>query len=308
MKTFYDKLILLVGALALAAGVGYYFIEKDKGVEKSNVLTDQPFGPEYQPISLPQVPSSRSAWPDPSPQDAAGLEAYDVFTPPKIYWDGSQFIFEPPKPPEEIIPFGLALQAFEQELYRIQMEAFVGQGKTAQAQIFDTVTNQKYRGSVGETFEEIDTQIVAIENKLVTNPDGTVRRIPKVTLLDGGSGKEITLTTDERRYIPDEYKIRFVTLFPYPREEFLWEEVGETYDIGNVTFKLLDFDFDKQSATVEKTSPDLETPEQKTLIVSPSPAAMASGDLETTDRTGSSPPPKDNPGAREFSDLFDSSN
>jgi len=273
MKAIYDKLILIVGVLALAAGTGFYFMKNgDAGVE-STVLDQQPSGPAYSAIQPPRMPEVDSAWVEPTPQDEAGLQLYDVFTPPKIWWDGKAFIFEPPEPPEEAIPFGLALRAFEQELYRIQMEAFVGRGESAQAQIFDSVTNQKYRGGVGAYFEEIDTTIVDLENPLEEGADGTFRRVPRVTLLDGGSGKEISLTTDERRYIPDEYKIHFETLFPYPSEKFVWEEVGDTRGVGNVTFKLLDFNFDNKSATVEKTSPDRDSIEQETLNVTSQPAA-----------------------------------
>ncbi|MEO0794510.1 MAG: hypothetical protein AAFX93_05095 [Verrucomicrobiota bacterium] len=283
MKAFVDKIVLAVGVLALAGGAGFYVTQKGQGGSNNPLIDQQPSGTAYENLSPAKLTAAGTEWPEPVPQDGDGYELYDVFTPPKIWWDAEKgiFVFEPPIGGKKKVAFGLALLGLDRELYRIQMEAFFGRGPDAMAQIYDDVTQKSYRGKVGEKFEEIDTAIVALENELVTNPDGTIRRIPRVTLLDGASGEEITLTTDERLYVPNKFDIKMEVVRPYPSEEFLWKESDATHSVGDVTWKLLEFNFDNQSVTVEKTVPEQEIETETLVVTTPSSASESAEDTST---------------------------
>ncbi len=281
MKGFYDKIILTVGVLALA-GSGAYYATAMK-VEAGGAQAQSPVGADFASLEAKQTTAEFSDWSDPEAQDPEGRELYDVFTPPKIWWNAEEevFIFEPPGDPLPARPsFGLALLEVSQELYRIQLEAYFesldGKDENASIQLYDEKTDTSFRGKVGAKFPEHNAEIVDFKVEKVINPEsGTIRRVPKVTILDSESGEQITLTTEERLYIPNSYTLNLETRNPYPSQRFSWETVGETKSVADVTFKLLEFDFDNQTAKVEKTfTDDTYTPETKTLSASSNESAV----------------------------------
>lgn len=292
MNGFYDKIILAVGVLALAGSAGYYATSMT--VDGDNAAAPTPGGADYETLSAKEISANFKNWPDPTSQDEAGNELYDVFTPPKIWWDpeNQQFIFVPLEdPPPPAPPFGLRLTSFDQELYRIQLEAYFedlsGEISKASIMFFDNKTGTSFRGKVGESFPEHDAEILDFTVNKVVNDDGSIRRVPRVTILDRESGEKIQLTTEERLYIPNSYMLNFRTLDPYPAETFMWEEVGATKSVEDVTYKLLDFDFDKQTATVEKTFAEDYPAETKTLSVADEKPAETTVQPESNEENSS---------------------
>lgn len=303
MKGFYDKIILAVGVLALA-GSGAFYVTQGKGDANNPLLNQAPSGAAYAPIAAPTFSELDSAWPDPVAQDDKGLELYDVFTPPKIFWKPPQFVFEPWLPASIPVPFGLELLAVDRELYRIQVEAYFastsGQDKDAKIQFYDYKTKSSFRGSVGDKFPEHAVEILDFSVTREVNDDGTILRVPHVAIKDLDSGKDITLTTDERLYIPDQFELRMSTVSPYRQENFSWQKTGDTHTAGDATFELLDFDFDNQTASVEKQSPDLESPETETLF------AVGNLKAESTTSAAEGSPSDENSAAKSaISDSFE---
>lgn len=271
MNGFYDKIILAVGVVALAGSAAYYATAMK--TEVGGKTSPTPYGADYETLASKEITADFKDWQEPSVQDEAGLEKYDLFTPPKIWWDteSQTFIFVPPegeKPPPP--SFGLQLASFEQDLYRIQFEAYFepleGGVKNSSIQLYDFKTDTSFRGKVGESFAEHDAEILDFKVEVINREDGRISRVPSVTIMDKESGEKITLTTEERLYIPNSYKLTFKTQTPYPVETWVWEEAGVSKAIANVTFKLLDFDFDKQTATVEKTFADEEYPTEEKIL------------------------------------------
>ncbi|WP_309387196.1 hypothetical protein [Cerasicoccus frondis] len=302
MNAFYDKIILAVGVLALAGSAAYYTTLK---VEASSGANQQPFGEAYEPFQAADFTPSSAHWGEPEAQDADGLELYDVFTPPKIWWDESTktFIFQPPRGEEQVPPFGLRFAGIERELFRIQLEAYFeglsGKNKDATVSLFNYQSDQAFRGKVGDQFTEHDVEIVDFVVEKVVTEEGLISRVPRVTIRDGVSGELIVLTTEERLYVPNSFDLTFDTVSPYPAKTIVWEEKGDSETVGDVTWKLLDFDFDKQSATVEKTFADDSPTETKTLTVAKSVSQENMAPTETDDSEESS-------SSDENSGVFDS--
>ncbi|GHB96392.1 hypothetical protein [Cerasicoccus arenae] len=302
MKGFYDKIILAVGVLALAGSGAYYATQQaqDKALTPSS-----PMGSDYEVLAIPEVVTQSGVWNDPIPQDEKGYELYDVFTPPKIWWfeDEQKFDFAPPKPPEEVIPFGLKFVSIEQELYRIQLESYAtaltGKDRDASISFFDNETGDSFRGKVGDKFPEHEAEIVDFKVEKLINDNGTIRRMPKVTIKDLASGESIVLTTDEQLFIPNSYQLNFETMNPYPKQNFTWEKTGDSKVVADVTFKLLEFAFDKQTASVEKTFADEKPLEIETLTVaSTTPSVPLGSDDITEENSPQSEIPSD------FDNLF----
>lgn len=302
MKAFYDKIILAVGVIALA-GSGAYYATQQAEVEAS--VTKTPFGENYENLTADQFESSAAVWVDPVAQDDDGRELYDVFTPPKIWWDEATktFIFQPPKEDEPIPPFGFRFVSIERELFRVQLEAYFealsGNFDDATVSLFNYETNQAFRGKVGDRFPEHQVEIMDFVVEKVVDEQGLISRVPSVTIKDEVSGENIVLTTAERLYIPNSYFLKFETLPPYPSRTIEWEDAGQSEEVGDVTFKLLDFDFDNQSASIEKTFADDTPTETKTLTVAP--ASTASPESTVDDLS-----PEENEAQDENSSVFDS--
>ncbi|WP_309399814.1 hypothetical protein [Cerasicoccus maritimus] len=302
MNAFYDKIILAVGVLALAGSGAFYATQK---ASANSDASKQPFGDDYSSLEVADFSSSTAEWGDPIPQDEAKREKYDVFTPPKIWWDAKEgkFIFEAPGSTPPPPPFGITFLGVEQELFRIQLEAYFealsGDFKDATVSLFDYNSNEAFRGKVGDKFPEHNVEIIDFEVNRVVDDQGLISLVPRVTIKDGESGELIVLTTAERLYVPNSYKLTFQNYDIYGDDMILWEEVGQSKTVGDVTFKLLDFDFDNQTATVEKTFADDSPTKTETLNVANAVSSEPSASLETESSEESGP-------AEENSGLFDS--
>jgi len=306
MQAFYDKLLLIIGALALAAGIGIYFAKAGSpGPEAAGpqVTGIEPRGGAYEPLPVPDVEAETSAWPDPVPQDEQGYEVYHIFTPPKIWYDpeAGEFIFNPPEPPTPPPAFGIKLIAVERQPYRVQLKGYIeaASGDFDDANILlDVYTNPTSPPStintaqIGDEYPELGIRILDFENALVENPDGTVTRVPTLRLYDRLRDEEIILTSTERRFIEGAYIVRFYQA-DNPSNRWVTTETGTSRQFGDNTYTLLDFDFDNQSATVEKSAPDLEAPRVEQLSATGQPGQTGNRTENTADG-GSTPQDEQN--------------
>ena len=265
MNKFYDKILFAVALLLLAGSLAFYFMGSSGGPESKD-LSGQPTGAAFKPVPVPQPSDGGSTgWPEVQPVDGNENRVYQVFTPPKIYWDpvAGELTWEPPIDPDRIPPpppFGLALKSVEREQFRIQFEAYFeandGDFNHAIVQFYNHENNETVRGSVGDKFPEEDFEILSfkVERKVVETEGSTeIFRYPTVVIKDSRSGEDITLTTAERLYVPNKFEINMVTTDPYPPESFTWTAVGDKKTFDDAAFTLEEFNFDKQTATVEKT-------------------------------------------------------
>lgn len=285
MKSYYDKIILALGLIALIAGCAFYFLKSGEvTTDVDQLMSAQPTGAAYRPVTSPTVTVDVPVWHDPSAQDSAGLELYDIFTPPKIFWNPleQRLTFEPPVAPPPPTPFGLALVNIDREMFRIQLEAYFdspsGDPADTLIQFYNTRLNESVRGKVGEEFPEHGFRIVSfkVDRIIEETEDSTViRRVPIAVIFDTQEdGRQIELTTESRLFIEGKIEITMRTQDPYAPEEFTWEQVGDTYRVDDALFTLQDFNFDNQTVRVEKQAPYLETPAIRTLDKrTPRPAA-----------------------------------
>lgn len=308
MKAVYDKLLFILALLILAGSVGYFFFvaQTDTAEQRGDrILSEAPRGAAYVAIDAPQFERSEVPWPAPYPQDEDGNWLFDVFTPPRIYWDrvAAKFVPEPWQPPLQAPPFALELVSIDQELFRIQMEAYFtgpsGKPEDAILQFIDTETDTSFRGNVGTVFENQKLRVDDFDIERKFNPDGSVLMVGTATVTDLLSSEQFVLNTSQRLYIPGSFKITMRTTPPLPVETFNWKEAGEQHQIGEVLFVLNAYDLDAKTVTVTKSSPQLEEAEQTVLEVSAAPAAQ-SAEAPAAEPTPSSASPL--PGS--FESLF----
>lgn len=292
MKKSYDKIIFIIALLLFLGSSGYYFTQESSGVDPS-LKTKAPQGEMFKVIDIPVFEETKIIWENPIAQDEAGNELFEIFTPPKIYWDESNnvFDFEPPRPPIEKAPFGLALLSIERELYRIQIDSFFGAPggdyTKAKVQFYDLESDRTVRGIPGDDISSSDFSIVSCKLVREEDEDQMIRSIPIIVIHDKRLKKNITLRAEEgkKHYIEGKYLLSFKTEDPpYSEKMFNLKKAGDTYSIQEDKFTLLDFNFDKMTATLEKKSLVLEEPEVKELKISapmPSATPLDSSDSPT---------------------------
>lgn len=299
---FYDKILFLIGILMLLAGA-YYYLNRSEAIPQALPahLTAPPAGDAYSPIRVPDIGAETVEWGEPESQSFGPLWVYDVFTPPKIYFneETNEFLPEPPRPPVGPPPFGLQLVEIKQELYRLQFDGYMDapSGKPEDAiLLFDNVeTGTLSRGSVGTRNADGEFTVVSFELRR-EEQDGLLRRVPTVTILDERIGREVVLTEAERLTLPDQIITVLQGTEPdYPRFEVPAE--GGTITIGESIFTVSNISFDNQSVRVEKTDPELEEPEIRILEARGEVSRTAPGPQRTT------PPSRPAP-AQEVDDIF----
>lgn len=284
MKAVYDKLLFILALLILAGSVAYFvFVAQEDAVEQRSdtILSAVPSGGAYNEIAAPHYERQETPWPAPYPQDEDGNWLFDVFTPPRIYWDpvAGKLVSEPWQPPLAAPPFALELVSFDQELFRVQLEAyFTGASpEDTIVQFFDTQADSSFRGTVGTVFENQKVRLDSFDIEREFNPDGSVSTVGTAVVTDLISDEQFTLTASQKLYIPGSFSITLRTTAPLPVETVTWKDVGDKHEVGEVVFVLNAFDLDAQTVTVTKTSPQLEEAEEAVLtIVAPAPSASSS--------------------------------
>lgn len=270
----YDMILLLV-AFALTIGSYSYYLQLSKQLPHSITSIQQSMTDALVAVVVQPYERRALHWQVPKPQDEEGLWLFDLFTPPKIWWDvdKQEFVAHPPYSPAQPSPFGLELVAIERVPYRIQFDAFfgnMGDANEALVQLYDHEKKQTCRGSVGMEFPNSAFKILGCNNCMHIQQDGTRATITQVTLLDTRTQEHVTLNSAEQHYVEGAYDITFVTSAPPygTRDTFVLQFIGDTFKIAHDTFTLMDFSFSNQTATLKKLTNPNKSPTTKTLISS----------------------------------------
>jgi hypothetical protein len=275
MSKHYDKLLLLLAGLILVAALGFYFTRSATGVSVSSPLRQaMPVGEDYQFIEPFVSTASIILWEAPQPQDERGFELFDVFTPPKIWFNQNtrRFVFEPYVAPPEVVPFGVMLVDVDQTLYRLQVEGYL-EGETRKPEdstilVRDVNAQRSFRGRPGTRIEEGQFEIVSFRVIIDQLPDGSITRTPTVVIRDLKADQEVTLTTS-RAYLPGSW-VFTVAATDNPSQQWKLTRVGQTFDYRipgqeSASYTVVDLNFDNKTITLEKAAPYLEETEFQTL-------------------------------------------
>ncbi|MFP4260746.1 MAG: hypothetical protein ACLFS1_06660 [Opitutales bacterium] len=276
MKNFYDKLILLVAAVALAGGVMLYFQNSAEAPNLAEPVPVQPADNPYSPVPVPETPSTEAEWPEPKEQSTGWV--YDVFTPPKIYIDeDGRFTAEGWEPPAPEEPFGLYLAEIKRELYRLQIQGYIEEDREDRSRtlvlLYDTERNATVRLRTGERSQASEVEMLDFSiDRQVNADEGQVEVSAEASIRDLRTDETITLVKDEILY---ESGVKaLLRSEQLPDFEIELSEPGTTFETELGEYKLLAINLEEQSVVVEKyardTDPDTDTddePEVEELIL-----------------------------------------
>jgi hypothetical protein len=280
-----DTLFLAVGGVVFLAAGTWAFLQQ---IGQTNFVPPTS-GRDYEPSSLSIEPPVSQQW-APAPSQSAGENwRFEVFTPPKIYYneETKQFTVIPPvykedtgtpKEPEVVKPeFGVKLAKVEQPLFRLQLVGAVDFGPNARGTFENQVTGDIIVATKGRRLDALNLEItdfVALRRRTaVQGGSDVVEDIIYAVVKDTQTGVETRLTAGTR--LPD--GVLRATLTTTEGAERV-VKAGDTISEGDATFEILEINLEPPSVKVKRTkiaAPEGEEPVVEQLTIAPPPAPPA---------------------------------
>jgi hypothetical protein len=289
-----DTVFLAIGGLALV-GAGVWALLQQSRIDGFRGAPNVPTsGTVYQPTSIKVSSPATERWEDARSQSAGEKWIYDVFTPPKIYYNtqSKQFTVVPPERPTgpsgPVVPkppvgFGLDLVKVEQSLFRLQLVGYVGEGEQARGNFLNVATGAVVFGTTGKKLPDLNLEIVkfSAERRRVVVPGGTTQVFiePVAVVRDTQTGAEYTLDTKSR--LPDGPPVATFRQQADGVERSV--KGGESLSIGDTVFTVGALTIAPPSAVVTRKVGAQAEPETRTLLVPPpappAPAPETDGEI-----------------------------
>lgn len=306
-----DTVFLAIGGVLALGACAWAFLQQSDISELKAPVSAPMGGSGYEATSFTVVSPETRSWASPKPQSAGEKWLYDVFTPPKIYYNvqTKKFVVEPPTfvvvervegPGEVVAPvtFGLELVKVEQPLFRLQLVGYIGEGSSARGTFENQRTKQIIFGTTGKKLPDLNLEIVNFSAERrrtrVAGETELVETISSATVRDTETGVETKLDV---KYRTPEGPLHVVLKLDDGTERSL--PSGATVSIGSYSYLIGEIDAAIPSVVVTKSGGDLEAPETKTLVIPPPPVLTPTEPIMNEDGSMSEPTtvPQQTPGA-----------
>ena len=294
-----DHIYLAAGGVALLGTCIWAFMQQSAISSFQEPVNAPVSGGSYEPQPLSLSAPESKTWASPKAQSSGSEWLFDVFTPPKIYYnvDSGKFTVtvpindpvvvgpvEPPPPPT----FGLQLVKVEQPLFRLQLIGYVGEGPGARGNFLKVTTGDLVFATSGKKFPDLNLEVVRFSAERVrTQVEGgteIIETVAKAVVRDTITGEEIPLDVKVRRH---EGPLKAVFRTDDGRE--VSGSVGEQISVGDTSFSVGDITETPPSAVVTKSGPAQATPETQTLTIPPPPPPPSATSPTATDGTEEPP-------------------
>lgn len=286
-----DTIYLAIGGFAILGAGVWAFVQQSAITALHEPPAAPSSGAAYEPAAIVLSSPASETWAPAKAQTAGEKWIYDVFTPPKIYYntDTKQFTVVPPvigptgpTGPEVVVPqaFGLQLVKVEQPLFRLQLVGYVGEGDQARGNFLNVKTGTVLLGTSGKKLPDLDLEIVRFtaERRVVQQPGGTTLVFTEATAVvrDTATGTETTLNTKVRT--PEG---PIAATFKLPDGTERTAKSGEVFTVGEHSYKIGEITLVPPTAVASKEGGQLTQPETQTLTVPPpAPAPAPAGSSE----------------------------
>jgi hypothetical protein len=210
-------------------------------------------------------------WTSPSSQTRGRDWIYDTFTPPEIFYNARSKHFTV-KPPASMTEEGVLEEAFGVELvtvrpepFRLQLIGYLG-GEGTWRGTFEIVgTGEVFLGSAGRAVPKVGLTIKSLEVRTVDIkiPESmtTRQRVATAVVRDDKTGRDVTLTHRERHFTGGLSAFVAATGDEATREV----RAGESFVLGDVTYRIEKILLSPVSIEISKDSPSLTQPDRRTL-------------------------------------------
>lgn len=224
----------------------------------------------YTPTAADAAVVKAETWAPPTAQTRGRDWIYDTFTPPEIFYNArsKHFTVKPPLAAGDDVqeePFGVELVAVRPEPFRLQLIGFFGEGSSARGTFENLQSGEVFLAaagrrvpSLGLTIKSFDVQTIAVA---LPQSMTTRQRVATAVVADEKHGREMILTHRERRFTGG------LSAFLAQPGQTATREVraGETFKIGEATYRVEKVLLTPASVEIVKDAPSLSTPDQRIL-------------------------------------------
>lgn len=268
MKNWLDKILLIV-ALIVAGAATYLGMNATSAatIQSESVSpTGKQFTKQVPEVVAPEVES----WPEPDVQ--TGDWVFEVFTPPRIYFNQqtTEFVVELPTEGavvRQVTPFGMELVEIRRDIYRIQLSGYSGDFGT-----FRIGDQYVVRGRPGRDFEDEQFRVLSlVEERHVDDSieGGTpiITRRGVATILDLTNNHEYVLKSDEVTHT--DFPVAEVQVRTRTSSESRVMQQGEVWETAEARYKLDSINESEGTVVVTKVAlADSSEVETETLSAS----------------------------------------
>ncbi len=241
---------------------------------------------EFEPVDIETSRQATVSWPEPAGDRVGDDWAFDVFTPPVIFYNrqtGKFSISRPQEAPSESradeIPFGLIVLVIEPELYRLQLVGYAGGGDEPWGIFQNEITGEGVVARAGDRFEDLGLVVRSLDVRredTIVPESMPLREIVAVAgVWDERAETSVRLSSAGRRWTDTPT----VTLRAMKTGEERTLKAGESWQIGEDRYEVLAVSVEVDRVEIRKILPD-GTDEIRTL--GPKTAEPSHFDADTT--------------------------
>lgn len=267
-----DKVLIAAGALLVllsAAAFGTLAMRHPHSTA-TEAPTVQLATAAYTPMA-PEAPAIKPVvWEAPRAQARGRDWIYDLFTPPEIYYNrlSKQFTV---KPPSSLVeegtdePFGVELVAVKPEPFRLQLFGFVGEEGKWRGMFQNVRTGEVFVAAGGRAVPNLKVTIKQFDVKrqpiALAESMTTQQFVASALVRDDVAQRDVVLTNRERVFTGT------TSAFVAEPGESTTREVraGDTFKIGDATYRIEKVELSPPSIEVTKESPNLGQPLRQVL-------------------------------------------
>lgn len=270
IKHYYDKCLFLLALFIFTGALVHYsqsspssiktFKEKPQGSllhkkKRSKTSTTPTITgdlPLWETPSYPKKPYQGNishSLPDPL--------LVEMFTPPEIHFNKKNNTWTLLSRISSLTSPGLKIKEITRQLYRFQYQGFIKNPNSHDKENYlilfkDLKTGKKILKKKGEGLSQETIVLQSISVKKNQNSKSLLKKIIQVTLEDKQKGKTITLNSEQPTYT----EALHIKLYDVqnPENQFEWDKVGDTAQIGMQKYRLNKIDLKKKALLIEKTS------------------------------------------------------
>lgn len=256
--------------LLASAGAFGYLALRHQSDPREEMRPAQLSGAAYQALAAEAPRVSTETWSAPAQQSRGREWVYDTFTPPEIFYNSRSRQFTV-RPPSSLVDedaseaFGVELVAVRPEPFRMQLTGYVGGEGEWRGVFQNVVSGEVFLAGSGRrvpnlalTIRSMDVkpQPVALAESMTTR-----QRVAYAVVRDEKTGRDITLTHRERVFTG--------TVFAFlaqPGQSAAREvRSGDTFQIGDATYRVGRIETTPASVEITKESPNLTQPDRRVL-------------------------------------------
>jgi hypothetical protein len=282
-----DKVFISIGGLALVLTSVWAFFQQSKISSLDTAASAPTGGSNYESNELKVELPPPQNWPKAVAQPAGENWIYNVFTPPKIYYNtqNKQFTVIPPElvieptvsgnqtvvPPPPPRP-SLELVKVVQPVFRLQLVGYIGDEGNYRGTFSNELTGKTFFGTSGRKIPDLNLEIVTFEAKrqkvVIQGGSTLVEVIAYAIVKDTVTGKEYRLEHDKR--LADGPLVATVKLVDGSDKEV---RTGDSVQSGESIYKVGAITLLPPSVVVTKSAAGEQAVDETLTVPPPAPPA-----------------------------------